>query len=166
MVKQVRSWSKPDNDPGLIGRKKVDLSLFRYGIHIPAEFHEDFEKANENIRLERKKSHEVHLIFDDHTFTVMLLNIDQKNKATDTLQLRWDGKSQFKKYLEDRFKSSYDYIMQRAEQLVDEEKQNKIIVPDDLAEYISFYETDTPFHYRVKISTVRSGSEYLPHPFS
>ena len=48
MGKTVRSWSKPDGMSNLIGRKKVDWSVFEYGSHIPIEFHEDFEKANDS----------------------------------------------------------------------------------------------------------------------
>jgi hypothetical protein len=43
---EKRSWSRPENIPNLIGRKKVDWSIFEYGTHIPIEFHKDFERAN------------------------------------------------------------------------------------------------------------------------
>lgn len=42
MIKQLRSWWKDTEIPDLIGRKKVDFSIFRDGTHIPVEFHSDF----------------------------------------------------------------------------------------------------------------------------
>ena len=46
VLKHKASWSKPAGLKGLIGRKKVDWSIFQDGTPIPAEFHEDFEEAN------------------------------------------------------------------------------------------------------------------------
>jgi hypothetical protein len=37
MAKAIRSWSKPDDPANLIGRKKVDWSVFEYGTHIPLD---------------------------------------------------------------------------------------------------------------------------------
>ena len=47
MIKQLRSWWKDTEIPNLIGRKKVDFSIFRDGTHIPVEFHPDFLEANQ-----------------------------------------------------------------------------------------------------------------------
>ena len=46
VVKTVRSWSKPEGIPDLLGRKRVDWSVFVDGTAIPLEFHEDFREAN------------------------------------------------------------------------------------------------------------------------
>ena len=75
MAKQVKSWSKPDNVPGLIGRKRVDLSVFRYGSHIPIPFHEDFAAANGGYWLERGESKDVVLLLDGQEYNARLVNV-------------------------------------------------------------------------------------------
>ena len=88
MAKQVRSWSKPDNVPGLIGRKRVDLSVFRYGSHIPIPFHEDFAAANGGILLERGETRDIVLLLDGQEYNARLVNVDRNNVEADTLQIR------------------------------------------------------------------------------
>lgn len=58
-MKEVASWSKPDGVPGLIGRKKVDWSIFEDGTTIPLEFHADFREANNGFSPARGESVEV-----------------------------------------------------------------------------------------------------------
>lgn len=36
------SWVRASDNNSLLGKKKVDLSIFKYGIHIPKEYHKDF----------------------------------------------------------------------------------------------------------------------------
>lgn len=159
MAKSAESWVKPDDVPGLIGRKKVDLSIFKHGAHIPQDFIEDFEKANNGIHLERKERKEVKLIFHDQTFEVILTNFDLKITAHDTLQLRWGGKSALKKYLQEKFSTSFEYIQSQVSQKKEKDEKGKIIVPDEIAEYLDFYETDTPFQYRVETITSKISVE-------
>lgn len=52
MIKTARSWSKPEDIPNLIGREKIDQSIFKYGTHIPLIFHENFRNANKGHLIE------------------------------------------------------------------------------------------------------------------
>ncbi|MHC1745524.1 MAG: hypothetical protein AB9895_00040 [Negativicutes bacterium] len=108
MGKIIRSWSKPDNIPNLIGRKNVDWSVFEYGSHIPIEFIEDFEKANDNIHVDRGTNKEVTLIVEGNEYKVILSNVDRKGMSIDTLQIRYDSNKELKNFLQEKFKTSYD----------------------------------------------------------
>ena len=74
MAKSVRSWSKSDNMPDLIGIKTVDSSIFKYGTHIPVEFHEDFQKANGGVYINRGEAKQVTLILDDFVHSRLFKN--------------------------------------------------------------------------------------------
>lgn len=149
---QVRSWSRPAGIPNLIGRKRVDWSIFIYGSQIPVEFHQFFEAANNGQHLEKGESHKIQLIFEGRTFNAKLSNRD-RGVETDTLILEWQS-NEFKESLISRFSSSYTYLAN--ERKIKEEAGSSggyIRVPDDKAEYIDFISTDTPFTYLIKFIT-------------
>ena len=151
-IKEFRSWSKPDNVPGLIGRKKVDWSIFVYGTHIPLTFHEDFDYANKGIQIELGKSKRIELIIEDRIYVANLVNIDRRAVDYDTLQIRYDSNEDLKELFMERFNTSYDYLKKLRDQ--DEENSRKQhVVPDEIAEYIEFYETDEPFKYKLTLIT-------------
>jgi energy-coupling factor transporter ATP-binding protein EcfA2 len=161
-IKQNRSWSKPDNIPGLIARKKVDWSIFVYGSHIPLDFHEDFEEANQGIHVEVGTKEKFDLIIDGKTYEAILVNIDRKAVDYDTLQIRYDSNEELKEFLKKKFKTSYEYLKdKRDNEGEDSRKQHN--VPDELAEYIEFYETGAPFKYELKLITASSD---LAYPFN
>ena len=108
-IKEFRSWSKPDNVPGLIGRKKVDWSIFEYGSHIPLIFHEDFKNANQGIQIDMGKSEKIELLIGDKIFEANLVNIDRRAVDYDTLQIRYDSNEDLKELFMERFNTSYDY---------------------------------------------------------
>lgn len=151
---QVRSWSRPAGIPNLIGRKKVDWSIFVYGSQIPVEFHQFFEAANDGQHLKKGESHEVQLIFEGRTFDAKLTNRD-RGVETDTLILDWQGNNEFRELLISRLSSSYTYLVNKRK--LKEEAGSSggyIRVPDNKAEYIDFIRTDTPFTYLVNFITV------------
>ncbi|MEJ6949391.1 McrB family protein [Natronospora cellulosivora (SeqCode)] len=147
-IKQNRSWSKPDNIPALIARKKVDWSIFVYGSHIPLNFHEDFEKANNGIHIELGKSQELELIIEGNSYQASLMNIDRKQVDYDTYQIRYDGKNEIKELFQKRFRPSYQYLKAKRE---NSESNKQHIVPEEKSEYIEFYETGEPFKYELKL---------------
>lgn len=154
-IKEFRSWSKPDNVPGLIGRKKVDWSIFEYGSHIPLIFHEDFENANQGIQIDMGKSEKIELLISDKIFEANLVNIDRKAVEYDTLQIRYDTNKELKDFLREKFQTSYNYLKKLRDQ--DEENSRKQhVVPDEIAEYIEFYETDEPFKYKLRLITAKN----------
>lgn len=146
--KVIRSWAKVGSDPKLIGRKRVDWSLFEYGSHIPLEFIQDFEIANGNTHVQRGESREVSLLVEGKAFKASLVNVDRKNISIDTLQLRYDSNNDLKEYLRGRLVSSYNYILKARSEKND---NAQVKVPDDIAEYVEFYLTEEPFQYEMKI---------------
>ncbi len=158
MLKKVRSWSKP-NIANIIGRKRVDWSLFTYGIHIPLEFSEEFKQANGGVHLAIGDSHNVELIINDRTFNVMLYNTERNNQSIDTLQIHYDSNKELKNYLQECFKTSYDYILQERAAEAESSDKKHVIVPDSIAEYMDLYRTETPFKYRVEIIASNSAKD-------
>jgi hypothetical protein len=154
MVKQVRSWSKPDNIPGLIGRKRVDLSVFRYGSHIPIQFHEDFAAANGGYWLKRGETRDIVLLLDGQEYNARLISKDRRDVKVDTLEINWGFNQTLKKLLEQRLMRTFQMVSQVSaanndEDIIPEEET----LSDDVSEYIDFYRTDTPFTYRMELIT-------------
>jgi hypothetical protein len=155
MAKQVRSWSKPDNVPGLIGRKRVDLSVFRYGSHIPIPFHEDFAAANGGILLERGETRDIVLLLDGQEYNARLRRYDRKDGGADTLEINWSNNKILRKLLEESFVQTFQRVSQAStdtndEDIIPEENDSSDV---DISEYIDFYQTDTPFTYRMELIT-------------
>ncbi|GMK38528.1 hypothetical protein PCCS19_15820 [Paenibacillus sp. CCS19] len=147
MTKQVRSWSN-DGTPNLIGRKKVDWSIFESGTQIPNEFYEDFYAAN-NESLDVGDSHEVTFIVQDTRFQGKLEQIQRSQDSTQSnLQIRYTDKV-FKELLINTFRASYESIISLRNQ-TEERKKSYIQVPDEIAEYIEFYATGMPYNYELK----------------
>jgi 5-methylcytosine-specific restriction enzyme B len=150
MAKDIRSWSRPDGIPNLIGIKKVDWSVFEYGTHIPLEFIEDFERANRGTHVNRGESHAVKLLIGGEDFDGVLVNVNREGVQVDTLQLRYDGNQKLKDLMKDRFARTYNYLLdERARR--DEGSKEQIRVDDKQAEYIEFYETEEPFQYKLEL---------------
>lgn len=153
IVKQVRSWSKPEGVPNLIGRKRVDKSIFKYGSHIPIEFHVDFAEANGGQTITRGEARDVVLILDEQKYTARLNNTDRKGVLAETLQIRWDSNHELRKILEKRFKQSFQRFSEThtidngEEEFFEEENIS------ELQEFIDFYRTNEPFQYRIKLIT-------------
>ncbi|WP_316568856.1 AAA family ATPase [Neobacillus sp. YIM B06451] len=144
-MKIVRSWSKPPV-ANIIGRKKVDWSIFVYGSHIPIEFREDFAIANDNYVLKVGERITLQLQYNDKTFTAHLNNINNREKTDDgSLQIRYDSNSELKQFLKEVFSTSYQYLLENRV----ENSKKPVIVPDEIAEYIDFIQTDQPFVYKM-----------------
>ncbi|WP_210366656.1 hypothetical protein [Bacillus sp. REN3] len=158
MLKQVRSWSKIDT-LGMIARKKVDWSIFLNGSHIPIEFHVDFEEANNGKHLNRGERQKIYLKISDKEYEAQLVNVDRKEIASDSLQLRYDQNKDLKELLLNTFDYSYNRI--NSHRLRNEKKT--IVLPDEEAEYIEFYKTERPFVYRVEFIT--RDEKVLAEPF-
>ncbi|QQZ63261.1 AAA family ATPase [Paenibacillus sonchi] len=157
MIKQLRSWWKDTEIHNLIGRKKVDFSIFRDGTHIPVEFHPDFLEANQGQQPNLGEGIKVKLIYEDRNYEATLFKIDQVSASREALQLRYNGNQMLKDLFIETFKHSYSYIMQeRTNQLADDAKKPQVVVPEDQAEYIDFYATGIPFEYRLEFITYKA----------
>lgn len=150
MIKTLRSWWKDSEIPNLIGRKKVDLSIFEYGTQIPIEFHVDFNEANKGQVPALGTSQKITFLYKDQTFEARLQNVDQKSVDRESLQIRYDSNKELKQFMISQFQATYQYIT--AQKAENSGKKN-IVVPDAQAEYIEFYATGTPFEYRIELIT-------------
>ncbi|MHA2854254.1 McrB family protein [Paenibacillus lautus] len=160
MIKQVRSWTYDDNIPDMIGRKKVDWSIFEYGSTIPNDFKPYFYQANGGEEIEVGKGIRVSLIYEGNLYQASLRNVDQKSAGRETLQLRYHS-NELKELMISRFKHSYDYISTRKPQESGNRKQ--VFISDDLAEYIEFYSTDIPYTYEMKLLTLEDTQHGMPN---
>ncbi|WP_201756878.1 hypothetical protein [Isachenkonia alkalipeptolytica] len=75
MAKKAASWRKPEGKEGLIGVKKVDDSVFKYGIDIPMSFWKEFKEANGMQDVEEGKAEKIKLIFEDTVFGAELRSV-------------------------------------------------------------------------------------------
>ena len=153
MAKQVRGWSKPDNIPELIGRKRVDLSVFRYGSHIPIPFHEDFAAANGGYWIKRGETQDIVLLLEGQEYSARLINKDRRDAKGDTLEINWGFNQTLKKLLEQRFVLSFKRVSQESNDNNDENIISEDETSSGVPEYIDFYQTDSPFTYRMELIT-------------
>jgi len=147
-MKAVRSWSKPDDLPDLIARKQVDWSVLQQGATIPLEFIEEFEQANHGHHIARGERKEVVLLVGGDSYDAALVNVNRQ-VASDTLRIMWTGSKEFRSLLTETFTTSLGYI--EAQRSSNREDAGAVVVPDDKAEYIDFFQTEKPFCYLVKL---------------
>lgn len=146
MIKQLKSWWKDSNIPNLIARKKVDFSIFEGGTRIPEEFHIDFNEANQeqipplgtNYKLKvnpLKRNCKILIrsqLAEKHSKFVMILIMSLSSFLFHSLKQRIN-------------------ILRPKESILAENRVSR--VPNEKAEYITFYATGTPFEYRIKLIT-------------
>lgn len=147
MITRVKSWTHDDSIPRLLGRKKVDWSMFEYGSTIPTEFVNYFTSANFGYELKPGEGKDVILVYQETEYHAQLRNVNQVSTGREIVQIRYHSK-ELKELLLDIFQSTYRFIL--SQKSISEEKQ--IIVPDERAEYIDFYSTDSPFRYEIEFS--------------
>ena len=146
LIKEVKSWSKPANLKKIIGRKKIDLSMFEYGTTIPKDFYEDFNEANQTIEMIRDKR-KISLIYKGIHYEATLTMVNRKDYPV--LQIRYDSNKELKTLLVEEFQISYDYIMANK----DDDTKKSIITPPEIEEFIEFYKTDEPYVYELNFIT-------------
>jgi 5-methylcytosine-specific restriction protein B len=155
MIKQVRSWSKDSSIPNLIGKKKVDWSIFENGSHIPSEFHIDFVEANGGEKIPVGESRKVTLLVGNENYEATLFHLDQKSNDRTAIHLRYDGNRTLKSFLAEVFKHSYEFLQKERSAFSDPEKRVQVKVPDEQAEYIEFYSTGVPYRYELRFLPFR-----------
>ncbi len=151
------SWSTPSGTPGLIGRKRVDWSVFEDGTTIPAALHDAFRMANGGARLARGEAHPAQLLIDGHPYRASFINVDRKGVRSDTLQIRYDSNTALKEYLRLRFRTSYEFLQANRSGRVSPGHKLFVRVPDALGEYLDFVSTGTPFVYDVRTVVALGG---------
>lgn len=147
--KIVRSWSKPDGIHDLIGRKKVDLSIFKYGSHVPLQFIEDFDQANGGYHLSRGESKDIVLHLDTQLYNAKLVNEDRKGFNKDTVRILWQGNSELIALLRNQFRKIYQQLLDSntSKTELDISFDNSI----NQYGYIDFLKTGIPFEYEMQL---------------
>ena len=132
-----RSWETIEK-LNFIGRKYIDKSLFKYGIDIPKEYIPKFLDNIQENSIELGKSQEIKLIFDDYEGECSIRNINNQSKSQ-TIQIRYDGNSELKEYLKNKFSYTYNLI----------ENEEEI----DTDEYIDIYKANELNTFYIKENT-------------
>jgi 5-methylcytosine-specific restriction protein B len=159
MIKQLRSWWKDSEIPNLIGKKKVDWSVFEYGSHIPIEFHSDFIEANDGEKLSAGQSKKVEILHDGHVYDALLINLNQKSADRESMQIRYDSNKELRALMGHTFKSTLDYIASQRSSIKEDGKKEQIKVPEMQWEYIEFYATGIPYRYEMKLLPTNTNSQ-------
>ena len=133
-----RSWETIEK-PNFIGRKYIAKSLFKYGIAIPTEYIPKFLDNIQDNLVELGKSQEIKLIFDDYEGECSIRNLDRKGVKSQTIQIRYDGNSELKEYLKNKFSYTYNLI----------ENEEEI----DTDEYIDIYKANELNIFYIKAHT-------------
>lgn len=147
-MKKIQSWSE-DDTPNLIASKQVDWSIFEMGAHIPIEFYDDFVNANGDEPLKLGSKVEIELVHNDQSYKANLFYYQNKQSEGTTLELNYANNNHLKEILKEAFKVTYNYL----ENNRDENSKNPVVIPDDIAEYIDFYQTDQAYVYRMVFRT-------------
>lgn len=160
----TRNWSKPAGKHNLIGRKKVDKSMFTDGTSIPLQFIEGFLRAGGESNLERGESRDLVLLLDETEYKANLRSLNLTKSSRSIIQIRWDGNKELKAALIDLFSTTYQYVMDRNKQKKNPADGIEEADMDAPAEYLDFYETGTPYTYRLEAITTDSRQVHEPEP--
>lgn len=133
-----------DYDTGFVMQKMVDWSLLNDGMTIPTAACSLFKVWDESI-LTHGKSKDIKILIDGVFYDAKLKNqnFEQSNWAghKDVIQIRYGRQSPLAVKLRLLFKTSYDYLFNE-KQLLGKSKR-KILLPDDIHEYIRLYLTSS-----------------------
>ncbi len=155
MARESKTWSKNQGLENQIALKRVDWSIFEYGIHIPVEYRPFFEEANNNKLVPIGESVSIIVVLNDIEYDAELRAIDQTVEVDSEkyqLQIRYDKNQDLRNELKDIFSNSFYYIL-RERRSVTNQKKVSIFVPDDEAEYIEIEKTGEPFKYRFNVKS-------------
>lgn len=86
-----------------------------------------------------------------------MVNIDRKQVDYDTYQIRYDSNNELKDFLRGKFTTSYKYLKSKRDN-EEEYSRKQHALPEDMSEYMEFYETEEPFKYEVKLITADSSN--------
>ena len=140
MADTKSGWSIPLTDPNYLARKRVDLSCFKYGIHIPLDLVERF-LAGAGIReLGRGERLDINLQIDGKLYAAYITNVNRTGVQSDTIQIRYDSNRELLSYLKEKYKDTYDYL-ERAK------SEGEGTVPESHAGYIDIYMSNDPMQY-------------------
>lgn len=100
--------------------KSINKSIFDYGIPIPVNNQDEFLDNIENKTIQLGKGKTITLIFDDYEVNCSVRNINKKDTKSRIIQIRYDGNSEFKSYLKNKFKHTYELLKNNSKPETDE----------------------------------------------
>jgi 5-methylcytosine-specific restriction enzyme B len=158
MAKESKSWSKNQGSENQIAVKRVDWSIFEYGIHIPIEYRPFFEEANNSQLVPIGESIRIAIVLNDVEYGAELRAINQtveEDIEKYQLQIRYDKNRGLRNELKDIFANSFYYIMRERRSVTNQEKVS-ILVPDEEAEFIEIEKTGEPFKYHFNVKAQKN----------
>jgi energy-coupling factor transporter ATP-binding protein EcfA2 len=160
------SWEKIE-DKNCIGRKYIDLSMFKYGIHIPLEYRAGFLSNVQGNKVELGKSQNIKLIFDDYIGECEIRNINSKARS-ETIQIRYDSNKKLREYLQKKFEYTYTLSNEENQSETDEyidifksEEENSFYIKLHIHKYFKLDEEAIKFINTIK-TTSMSKSYKIP----
>jgi len=105
-VKRARSWQMSGSLRHL-GRKKVDWSVFEYGLHIPQALHSEFLEVNGGSMPPWGSSDPVRIELKGKRYNARLVNVARKGALGLILQIRYDSNEALKESLRNVFQRTY-----------------------------------------------------------
>jgi hypothetical protein len=146
---RVRSWSRQDDSPPeLIGRKRVDWSIFQDGTTVPLPFHPLIAAFCGGGIPSRGRGWDVVLEFEGNSYLARLINADRA-VSSDTVQLRWDSNRELREALALSFRNSLVYLGVSRLSSSNAVRLASSAVPEHLSEYLDFYGTETAREFRL-----------------
>lgn len=129
------TWSKP-NIENLVAIKRMDLSMFQHGTHIPLRYRKYFLNWLDIQKLIKGESKTIKLIFDDFTGQAEIRNLNIKQDR-EMIQIRYN--TQITNYLRDKMKDTYELI------------KDETIKDKEVQEAIEFYYGEEKNEFKVRI---------------
>ncbi len=129
-------------------KKEVDYSLLREGLTLPIDNQVIFGRIM-NRYLSRGESKPINIYLNGKSYRAKIynLNLDEKHhRKADMLQIRYPANGELAQALQGVFSSSFQFIMNER-QLRETNSRRRIILPDDMKEYLAIYTTEDDDSY-------------------
>ena len=136
----------------LLYRNQLRWSVFKYGITIPQDSHDQFL---DEIELEKGESKDITLQFQGEDYEARLNNIGHEGKH-DSIQIRYDSNRGLKHKLRDVFEKSFEYIKEKRDSS-DSDSNKEYKLPEEEAEFIEIYETEEPRSFELRAANIKKG---------
>lgn len=108
------------NKERYIVRRPINKSFFDYCIYMPNNNQEKFLENIENKTIELGKGKIIKLIFDDYKVNCTARNVNKKDTKSRIIQIRYEGNSEFKEYIKNKFEYTYELLQNNTKSETDE----------------------------------------------
>lgn len=143
------NWYKRSGVAGLIGRKRVDRSVFKVGTTIPKSLEAAFEETVGGREAPSGGHLDVALLAGGERFPARLQRHSPAGRGQSVLALRWNDGGLLQ-LLKSTFSTTYASLTGDAEPVAQGDVASSP-TPEADAEYIDIYSTSDPFAYRLEL---------------